>query len=393
MNFKFRKTVEVKKLPCRRFVLFFMFVSLAFVAGCFGDEDEKAAEQQAVPVKVYKVTEQSFPVKGEYVAQIEAKKTVEIRSRVEGYLKARHFDEGQIVTKGQLLFVIDPRPYEETLKQAEAELARSVATLNKANTDYKRFKTLFDQGAVSRDEFDTRVTDKQVLEAQLNNAKSSVKQASLNVDFTSIYAPMEGIIGKTQVNLGALVAKESSLLATVSAVDPVYVNFSIPEKEYLFAIKEIEEKRNQDLPARSKTLRIILADGKFYDHNGTFSMADRAVDPSTGTLSLRAVFPNPEKMLRDGQYAKIVALLKEFQNALVVPARAILDVQGRKSILTVSSNGTVVENAVTIDYSNDQSAVIGKGIKDGDLIIADGVNKIRPGTLVAPEIVTPKNTK
>ncbi len=387
MNFKFSINYGVKSMHCRLLALVCTLASLVFFSGCFGDDSGKTVHKQAVPVKVFKVVQQDFPVSGEYVAQIQAEKTVEIRSRVDGYLTERNFTEGDIVDEGKLLFKIDPRPYEEALKQAKAELAQQIASRNKANTDYKRFKTLFDQGAVSREELDTKTTNKQVLDAQVNNAQAAVKNAALNLDFTKIYSPMKGLIGKTQVNPGSLVTKESTVLATVSAVDPVYVNFNIPEKEYLFTVRDMDERKKEGLPKRTHTLQMILADGNYYNCNGTFGMADRAVDSSTGTLGLRAIFPNPDKLLRDGQYAKVVVLLKVFENALVVPARAVLDIQGHKSVLTVAANGTVEESPVTIEFANDQSAVIGKGIADGNLVIADGVNKIRPGTLVAPEVV------
>ncbi|WP_291328132.1 efflux RND transporter periplasmic adaptor subunit [Desulfovibrio sp. UCD-KL4C] len=387
MNFKFSINDGVKSIHCRLAVLVCTLATLVFFSGCFGDDSDKTSQKQAVPVKVYKVAQQDFPVRGEYVAQIQAEKTVEIRSRVDGYLTERNFTEGDIVDEGKLLFKIDPRPYEEALNQAKAELAQQLASRSKANTDYKRFKTLFDQGAVSREELDTKTTNKQVLDAQVNNAKAAVKNASLNLDFTKIYSPMKGLIGKTQVNPGTLVTKESTVLATVSAVDPVYVNFNIPEKEYLFTVRDMDERAKEGLPKRTHTLQMILADGNYYNCNGTFGMADRAVDSSTGTLGLRAIFSNPDKLLRDGQYAKVVILLKVFEKALVVPARAVLDIQGHKSVLTVAANGTVEENPVTIEFSNDQSAIVGKGIADGDLVIADGVNKIRPGTLVAPEVV------
>ncbi|WP_027723365.1 efflux RND transporter periplasmic adaptor subunit [Maridesulfovibrio zosterae] len=359
---------------------------VAVISGCIGDDSKAKVKAQAMPVKVFEVKEVKFPIMGEYVAQIQAIKTVEIRSRVQGHLEERHFEEGQVVEEGQLLFVIDDRPYIEALKKAEAELASSKASLSKALKDYKRFKALFEQGAVSREEYDSKITDKQVLEANVRTAKSQVADAKINLGFTKIHAPMTGIIGRTQVDHGALIAKESTVMATISTVDPVYVNFSIPEKEYLVAVREMDARREKGLPPRSDNLQIILADGKFYAHNGTFNMADRAVDSSTGTLGLRAEFPNPERILRDGQYAKIVALLKTYDHALVVPTRAVLDVQGRKSLLTVSSNGTVVEKPVVQDYSNDSDTVITKGISAGELIIADGVNKIRPGILVVPKV-------
>ncbi|WP_320174285.1 efflux RND transporter periplasmic adaptor subunit [Maridesulfovibrio sp.] len=378
----FRAAAELKASVVFLFVLLTMSV---FLGGCFGDEKDDKAAAQAMPVKVIKVTEHEFPVMGEYVAQIQALKTVDIKARVQGHIKERLFTEGQRVEEGQLLFVIDPRPYSEALKKAEAELASTQATLAKAKKDYQRFKALFDQGAVSREEFDSKITDKQVLEANVSNAKAQVEQANLDLGFTQIKSPMDGIIGRTQVEPGTLVAAEATVLVTVSAVDPVYVNFSIPEKEYLVAAREMEIRRKEGKPETPTNLRIILADGGFYDHNGTFNMADRAVDSSTGTLGIRAEFPNPERILRDGQYAKVVVCLKEYPSALVVPTRALLDVQGRKSLLTVS-NGTVVEKHITVDYSDDRNTVVKTGIESGTLIIADGVNKIRPGTPVTPQI-------
>ena len=371
--------------------LLLVLLSISFVlGGCFGDDKDDKSAQQAIPIKVVKISEQSFPVMGEYVAQIQALKTVNIKARVQGHIKERSFAEGEAVSEGQLLFVIDPRPYQETLKKAEADLASTKASLVKASKDYKRFKALFDQGAVSREEFDSKITDKQVLEANRSNAQAQVEQAKLDLSFTNIVSPMNGIIGRTQVEPGTLVAAESTVLATVSAVDPIYVNFSIPEKEYLVAIREMDKLKKEGKPDKPRKLRIILADGKFYGQNGTFNMADRAVDSSTGTLGIRAEFPNPDRILRDGQYAKVVVELKKYDNALVVPTRALLDVQGRKSLLAVV-NATVVEKPVVVDYSDDRNTVVKSGIEPGVLIIADGVNKIRPGTPVDPQVVQDKS--
>ncbi|WP_319764196.1 efflux RND transporter periplasmic adaptor subunit [Maridesulfovibrio sp.] len=383
MNFFFREVTGRKNCAA---LLFIMLLVSFLLAGCFDEGKKEQDAAKPTPVKVIKIDEQSFPVMGEYVAQIQALKTVEIKARVQGHLKQRLFTEGDPVKEGQLLFVIDPRPYEEALKRSQAELASAKASLAKASKDYKRFKALFDQGAVSREEFDSKITDKQVLEANVSNAKAEVGEAKLNLGFTRITSPMDGMIGRTHVDPGTLVAAESTVLATVSAVDPVYVNFSIPEKEYLVAIRDIEARKKAGKPDRPSALRMILADGGYYDYNGTFNMADRAVDSSTGTLGIRAKFPNPERILRDGQYAKVVAKLKDYPHALVVPTRSMLDVQGRKSLLAVV-NGTVVEKPVTIDYSDDQNAVIKTGIQSGTMIIVDGVNRIRPGTSVVPEIL------
>ncbi|WP_419778327.1 efflux RND transporter periplasmic adaptor subunit [Maridesulfovibrio sp.] len=386
MKFLFHKGVG-KMVPV---ALLLVLLSISFLlGGCLGDDEKEKAAQQAMPIKVIKISEQSFPVMGEYVAQIQALKTVDIKARVQGHIKERAFAEGQAVKEGQLLFIIDPRPYQEALKKANAELASTKASLAKASKDYKRFKALFDQGAVSREEFDSKITDKQVLEANMTNAQAQVEQATLDLGFSRIVSPMNGIIGRTQVEPGTLVAAESSVLATVSTVDPIYVNFSIPEKEYLVAIREIEALKKEGKPDKPSNLRIILADGAFYEHTGTFSMADRAVDSSTGTLGIRAEFPNPDRILRDGQYAKVVVVLKQYPNALVVPTRALLDVQGRKSLLTVV-NATVVEKPILVDYSDDRNTVVKSGIEPGVLIIADGVNKIRPGTPVDPQVVQDK---
>lgn len=373
-------------LRTRIFTLLTVLTLMIALGGCFDDKkSENKAVKKAVPIKVIKVSSHDVPINGEYVGQIAALNTVDIKSRVQGYLEKWTFKEGQLVSKGDVLFLIDPRQYKEALKQAQAELARTQASLKKATTDFLRFKALLKQGAVSQEEFDTKSTDKQVLEAQLDNDKASLASARLNLGYTTISAPMDGIIGRTQVNIGDLV--KDATLTKISSVDPVYVNFSIPEKEYLIAVREVERKKKEHEAGHKTQLQIILADGGFYPHNGTFSMADRAVDSSTGTLGLRAVFPNPEHILRDGQYAKIVVKLKTFKNALAVPSRAVLDIQGSKSLLVVNANGTVVENPIKISYSDDKISIVEKGIDDGALVIADGVKKIRPGMLVAPEIV------
>lgn len=358
---------------------------LASLVGCKGGEDKKeaAASQEAVPMKVVKAEQRPVQVWGEFVAQINAKATVDVRARVEGFLLEKHFKEGDTVEKDQLLFEIDPQTYQEQIKQAQATVNYNRAKLSKAERDFQRFEKLFDEGVVSRDEFEVRQTDMETLKASLSDSQAALRDSQLQLGYTRIHSPLTGVIGKAHVDVGNLVGRgENTLLATVSSTDPVYVNFSISESDYVRAMRnrEMRQAQNKDVDA----LRIILADGSKYEHGGTFDMADRAVDPRTGTLGIRLTFPNPDGLLKPGQYAKLRALLDNIPDALVVPARAVVDVQGVKSLYVVGEDGVVKSVPVKLGPEQQDVVAVTEGIKVGDMIIADGVSRVRPGIKVKP---------
>jgi len=353
--------------------------------GCGGDADKdkpaaKTATAPAVTVQVMPPVVADVPVDAEAVGRTAAKENVDIRARVEGYLKERLFTEGSLVKKGDLLFTIEPHQYEESLKKARAELARQQALLSKAQVDLSRFEKLYKQQAISRDEYDTRVTNQRELTANTDSAKAAVETAERDLGYTRITAPITGRIGKALVNVGNLVGKgDNTLLAEISSTDPIYVDFSISERDYLLLVKALQARgeQNRDFP-----LTLILADDSVYPLTGEADMAERAVDAKTGTLGVRGVFPNPDGLLKPGQFAKVRILLENRKGALLVPKRAVIDVQGSKSVYVVDAKGVIESQPVKIGGTHGGSVIIDSGLAPTDAVVVEGIAKVRPGLAV-----------
>uniref|UniRef100_I2Q681 RND family efflux transporter, MFP subunit n=1 Tax=Desulfovibrio sp. U5L TaxID=596152 RepID=I2Q681_9BACT len=369
-----------------RFAFLPVLLTLLLLWGCgSGDKDKekaaaKAPEAPAVMVQAAPPTVADVAVTAEFVGRVAAKENVEIRARVEGYLRERLFTEGSLVKKGDLLFVIEARQYQENLQKAKAELARQQALLAKAQVDLTRFETLYKQRAVSRDEYDTRLTNQKELSANFDSARSAVETAERDLGYTRITAPIAGRIGKSLATIGNLVGKgDNTLLAEISSTDPMYVDFSISERDYLALAKAMAEKGGQD---REYPLTLVLADDSVYPQTGEPDMAERAVDAKTGTLGVRGVFPNPTGFLKPGQFAKVRAVLDKRQGALLVPQRAVIDVQGSKSVYVVGKGDRIEARTVALGGVKDASFIIDSGLSPTDQVVVEGVSKVRPGTLV-----------
>jgi membrane fusion protein (multidrug efflux system) len=334
-------------------------------------------------MKVVKAEAKDMPSWGEFVGQVNAVETVDVRARVAGFLLEQKFKEGAAVKKGDLLFVIDPKTFTEDLKQAQSGLEYNQALLKKAQKDFERFKKLYDEGVVSRDEYEGYQTQSETLKAKVRDSSAQVENARIKLGYTKIYSPIDGSIGSVKVDIGNLVGQgENTLLVTISTVDPVYVNFSVSESEYIKAMRDKGVKGS-----RKRDIKMILADGKEYEYPGTFNMVDRAIDPRTGTLGIRVVFPNPDRILKPGQYAKVQVLIALEKDAVVVPARGIMDIQGMKSIFLVGEDGTVKNQPVTLGFEVKDLVVIEKGLKAGDIVIVDGIRRVKAGMKIKPIIV------
>ncbi|MUM76101.1 efflux RND transporter periplasmic adaptor subunit [Pseudodesulfovibrio sp. F-1] len=331
-------------------------------------------------MKVIRAETRDMPFWVEFIGQINAAETVDIRARVAGFLLEKNFREGASISKGDLLFVIDPKPFQETLKQEQSGLDYNMALIEKARRDYERFKKLYEEGVVSRDEYESYQTQLATLKAQVNDNKARVENARIELGYTRIYSPIDGVIGRVQVDVGNLVGQgENTLLATVSTVDPVYVNFSVSESDYIRAVRNQSAKDSRD-----SQIRMILADGSEYDHDGAYDMVDRAVDSRTGTLGVRVTFPNPAHILRPGQYAKVRVLFDTVKDAVVVPTRGVMDTQGMKSLLVVDQAGTVHSQPVTLGFEFKEMVIVREGLSPGDLVIVDGIRRVRAGMTVKP---------
>jgi membrane fusion protein (multidrug efflux system) len=346
---------------------------------------EAAPPPKAPAVSVVPVGQRSVPVYGQYVGQTEAVKTVEIRARVEGFLEQQVVPDGADVKAGDVLFVIDPRPFRVALDNARAQLVRDEARLANARQVAARYRMLFQRQAVSRQELEQAEADEKAAAATVDTSRAVIEQAELNLGYTTVRSPVTGRMGRAEVRVGALVGKgEATLLATVSTLDPMYVTFSVSEREAL----SVWRHRPAELRARPgpSGITITLPDDTAYPHDGRLDFVDRAVDPRTGTLALRATFPNPERLLRPGQYVRVRVLLEERTGALVVPQAAVQESQGAASLFVVGSDQTVQARPVRMGPRLGTLWVVEEGVKPGEHVVVRGLQQVRPGLRVEPTL-------
>jgi membrane fusion protein (multidrug efflux system) len=304
---------------------------------------DKAPPPPPAPVAVSVITATPRPASAslDYVAQTEAPETVEIRPRVGGILEREVAVEGAQIKKGQLLFTIDPQPYEATLAQAKAALAQAQAALDQADRDLARVRPLSAIDAVSQQELDAAIAKHDANLASVEAARAQLQTAQLNLGYTKVYSPIDGVLGRAQLKVGGAVTAYQTLLDTVYSVDPMYVNFSISEQRVL----ELQRQNGRALNQNAKTppaFHVLLADGSEYPHPGKLNFIDAAVDSRTGTLGVRLELPNPQQLLRANQFARVRIFLAEIPDALLVPQRAVQDLQGKNFLWVVDGDSKAV---------------------------------------------------
>jgi membrane fusion protein (multidrug efflux system) len=333
-------------------------------------------------VLVAEVIALDVPVVSEWLGTTEGAVDVDIRAQVAGYLLSRDYQEGSHVKKGTLLFRIDPRPFQATLDQARGELGRAEAGLELSRLDVERYTPLVESGAVSRQEYDTALQRFRSNEASVQAAKASVEKARIEVGFTQIRSPIDGIVGVAEAQLGDFVGPaDPEPLTTVSQLDTVRVTFPLSEQEYLGAAARIEQAVQEGGFAKG-TLQLILADGSIYPHRGTAYPAGRGIDPRTGTIEIKGDFPNPDRTLRPGQYARVRVETDLLRGALVVPQRAIQDLQGLAQLTLVGTDGKAEVRTVTTGPEWKGLRVITEGVALGERVVVEGFQKVRPGMAV-----------
>lgn len=352
---------------------------------------KSAAPPPAPPppaVIVAEVTQQTVPIYVENVGQTQASETVEIRARVPGFLTSAPFKEGSLVKKGDLLFQIDPRGYEAAANQAKANVVKAEASVERARADVVRLAPLVASSAISKQESDNAVTTSKVAEADLLAAQAALATAELNLSYTTMTAPFDGMIGGRNVDVGNFVGSsaDTMLLATVSTTDPMRVVFNVAEQNYLrFQRRFMGDDVAREEHSSKMEFRLILSDGALYEHNGHFEFADRSLDPRTGTLKLEVSFPNAENLLRPGQFARVRAKPEEKPDAILVPQRAVTETQSLQSVLIVGEGNKVEQRAVKTGGRFNDLFIITEGLKLGEKVIVDGVQKARPGMVVNPQ--------
>lgn len=361
-------------------------VLAGLLAGC---GDKTAASAQAlppVPVVVAEVKLTDVPLTTEMVGETAGFREIDVRSRVSGILLQRTYIEGQPVTAGQALFLIDPEPYKVALEQAKGTLAQEQARLNKALADRDRIIPLYKRQVVSRQDYDTTIANYEAAVASHQAAQAKVKEADLNLSYTQVTAPISGMASKSSQSEGSLITTsgDSGLLTTITQFDPLYVNFSYSEQDRLSFENAIKSGKLQAFDATNWRTHIQLADGSVYPHAGKLNFSDSRVDPQTGTIRARAIFDNKDGSLLPGQFVRITIELGLRKNAIVVPPRAIVQSQADRMVMVVDKTDKVVPRPVKLGQSVDNGVLIDSGLEAGDRYIVEGLMKARPGAQVKP---------
>jgi len=354
-------------------------VSILFFQGC---TNGASAPAPPVPtVEVATVVQQDVPIYSNWVAVLDGYVNAQIQPHVSGYIIRQDYREGSVVRKGQVLFEIDPRPFQAALDQAKAQLAQAEAQLGKANLDVQRDTPLAQQRAIAQAQLDTEIQAKLGAQALVLAAKANIEQAQLNVEWTKVTSLVTGIAGIAQVQIGNLIGP-SSVLTSVSQVDPIKAYFTVSEQEFTDFHRRFPTEQSLEQERKRIPLQLLLGDGSVYEHPGTIYFADREVNPATGAIRIAGVFPNPNNLLRPGGYGRIRASARTQNGALLIPQRAVIELQGGHQVAVVGNDNKVSVRPVTVADRVGDSWIVTEGLKPGEQVIVEGVMKVRDGATV-----------
>ena len=393
-------------------------------AGC--SQGTSAANPAPLAVEVVEVQQKDVPIYGEWIGTLDGLVNADIKAQVSGYLLKQGYTEGSFVRKGQSLFDIDPRPFQASLDQSqgqlaqangglaqakaqlvqsEAQLAAAEANQHKAQLDEDRYVPLAKQEAITQQDMDNATQGNLAAKAQVQAAKAGVETARaqiqaanaaveaaqaavatarLNLGFTQLISPIDGIAGQAQQQVGALVSPASGAVTTVSTVDPVKVYFTVSEQEYLDFNRRFPTQASRDAETGRLPLELILADGTTYAQTGKFFFADRQVNQTTGAIRLAGLFPNPGNILRPGQYGRVRTSTRTHLGALLVPQRAVTELQGTYQVAVVDGENKISIRTVKVGDRTGRMWIIDEGLKSGERVVAEGVQKVGPGMIVKP---------
>jgi membrane fusion protein (multidrug efflux system) len=368
----------------RNSILVLCSVALMTLSACA--KDAPPAAPPPPEVMVTDAIQRDVPVSMELVGQAKGFQDVEIRARVEGFLEQVAFAEGSLVRKGQLLYVIDRKPLEAAVASAKGQLATAQARLEKAKNDVNRFTPLVAKQAVSQQELDNALAAKDAMAAQVDAQQAALEKAQIDLGYTTITAPIDGLIGTTQVKTGNLVGRgDNTLLVTISQIDPILFRAGMAEAEYLRVARRVQDETAKGTRAAPIPIQLILADGTVHPQEGRVDAIERNIDPTTGTLAIQIKFPNPQRLVRPGQYGRVKFDIDVKKGAILVPQRAVQELQGLYSLAVVGADNKVSFRNVKVGPRDGSLWVIEEGLKPGERVIVEGFQKAREGAVVAPK--------
>lgn len=384
--YKSAENGRAQHLRAMTFVLASFAMLLLSIQGC-SNKNVSASSAPPPSVQVAEVIQKDVPVYHEWVATLDGFVNAQIQPQVSGYLIKQNYTEGALVQKNQVLFKIDPRPFQAILDQAKAQLAQAEAQLGKTNLDVQRDTPLAKEKAIAQSQLDNDMQANLAAKASVQAARAAVEQAELNLEFTNVRSLIDGFAGIANGQVGNLVNPQA-VLTTVSQLDPIKVYFVASEQQYLAFVK-----RNPTVAARQKTeqhleLQLILADGSIYPRKGKFYAVDRQVDAQTGAIRLAGLFPNPDGVLRPGQYGRVRFVSYIRPGALLVPQKAVVELQGNYLVALVGNDNKVALRPVKMGERSGALWIVEDGLKVGDRVVVEGVQKVRDGVAVNPTLVT-----
>jgi RND family efflux transporter MFP subunit len=335
-------------------------------------------------VEVAEVVQKDVPIVSEWVAVLDGYVNAQIQPHVSGYVIKQNYKEGSVVSKGQVLFEIDPRTFKAALDQARAQLEQAQAQLGKARQDVERDKPLAQEKAIAQSQLDNDVQAQLGAKASVQAAQALVEQAELNVEYTRVTSLVSGIAGIAQVQIGNLVGA-NSVLTSVSQVDPIKAYFTVSEREFTDFHRRFPTEASVEEQRKRIALQLVLADGGVYEKTGTIYFADREVNPATGAIRIAGVFPNPNNLLRPGGYGRVRASVNTREHALLVPQRAVNEIQGSYQVAVVGPDNKVNIRPVTVGERLGNQWIIDGNVKPGEHVIVEGVQKVRDGSGVNPK--------
>jgi membrane fusion protein (multidrug efflux system) len=372
--------MNLKKRP--KLLSLALFILLIYLVAACGEE---AIEMKPLEVKVAKVVAKDVPITREWVGQTFGAVDIEIRARVDGWLQGIYFTEGSEVREGTLLYKIDATVYEQAVAEAQGNVASIKTLLAQAEDDVKRYTPLAEVGAVSKRDLEIAVSTYEARKGELDAALAALNIAQINLGYATVTAPISGLIGISAARVGDFVGRAPNpvILNTISRIDSIHVRFSISEQEYLYLVTKFKE-RNDSNSKNKRPLEMVLADGSIYPEKGFVVFTERQIDPTTGTLQFEASFPNKQKILRPGQFAKIRTVVEERNGALVIPTRAMLELQGQFTVFVVDENNKVQLRVLKTSTTFGQYTVVDSGLQEGDRVIVEGMMKVKPDMVVVP---------
>lgn len=363
-----------------------LFLFVLSTLSCSNKNVAASAASQPPTVQVAEVTQKDVPVYHEWIATLDGSVNAQIQPQVSGYVIRQNYQEGSLVKKNQVLFKIDPRPFQAILDQAKAQLAQAEAQLGKTNLDVQRDTPLAKEKAIAQSQLDNDVQANLAAKASVQAGKAAVEQAELNLEFTNVRSLIDGFAGIASVQVGNLVSP-TIVLTTVSQLDPIKVYFVASEQQYLAFVKRNPTVASREKAEKHLELDLILADGSTYPRKGRFFAADRQVDAQTGAIRLAGLFPNPDDVLRPGQYGRVRFVSYIRPAALLVPQKAVVELQGNYLLAMVGNDNKVSLRPVKVGERVGALWIIEDGVKPGERVVVEGVQKVRDGSVVKPTLV------